>query len=410
MLNTSASPHRLPRNFALLVTALIAGQTFGTTATMTLPALAPKVAQSYGVHSSLIGYQISVLAAGMLFSLVFGGNLSRRWGACRVTQVGLTLMAGGALLTVVPHLVFLLFASIALGLGYGLLTPSASHLLMRFTPANRRNVIFSIKQTGVPLGGVIAAAVAPSTALAVGWQWTMAGNAAVLASLLLLLEVQRARWDDDREPRTPLVANPLGGVAIAWNDRALRPLSFAGACFVAVQICLSTFTVVLFAEETGYSLVQAGLVLMVAQVGGVIGRVFWGWLADRTGECLSALSLLALVLVLACVLALGISPSWPVVAAYTLFFVIGATASGWNGAFLAEVAKLSPRHAISSATGGSLFFVNVGKLLGPLAFTNVYAFSTSYATAFASLAVPSAAGLACLVVAQKAVRLGVASR
>lgn len=404
----SADP---PRSTVIAVVAATTAALAGASMSSGIFAvIAPSLAHDLGVPAWLVGYQVSIIyGTAMLTTLLLSGLIARH-GACRMTQIGLALCVAAMLLTMTSSLTAIVIGSIMVGAGTSVMNPAAAHLLYRFSPPHNRNLIFSIKQTGVPLGGVIAAAVAPSTALAVGWQWTMAGVAAVLASLVLLLEVQRARWDDDREPRTPLVANPLGGVAIAWNDRALRPLSFAGACFVAVQICLSTFTVVLFAEETGYSLVQAGLVLMVAQVGGVLGRVFWGWLADRTGECLAALSMLALVLVLACVLVLGISASWPVVAAYALFFVIGATASGWNGAFLAEVAKLSPRHAISSATGGSLFFVNVGKLLGPLAFTNVYAFSASYAIAFASLAVPSAAGFVCLVVAQKAVRLRLAGR
>jgi hypothetical protein len=57
---------------------MLAGQTLDTMATTMLPAVAPKVAETYGVHSSLIGYQISLLALAMLISLMFGGNLSLR--------------------------------------------------------------------------------------------------------------------------------------------------------------------------------------------------------------------------------------------------------------------------------------------------------------------------------------------
>ena len=124
-------------------------------ATMTLPAVAPAVAASYGVSSSVIGYQISLLAAAMLFALAFGGNLSTRWGACRVQQVALALLVCGCAIATGPHVAFFFASAIILGLGYGLLTPSASHLLMRFTPSSRRNLLFSLKQTGVPLGGML---------------------------------------------------------------------------------------------------------------------------------------------------------------------------------------------------------------------------------------------------------------
>ncbi|MDP2241757.1 MAG: MFS transporter [Burkholderiales bacterium] len=386
-----------PPGFAMLVGVLLAGQTVGTMATMMLPAVAPKVAETYGVHSSVIGYQISLLAAAMLVSLVFGSNLSTRWGPCRVTQVGLALVAGGCLVATVPYVGFLFVSAVGLGLGYGLLTPSASHLLMRFSPANKRNLIFSLKQTGVPLGGIGAALISPAVAVAFGWQWGLAGNALLLLLLVVLLQRGRPHWDDDRQPAARFIVDPFGGIATIWNHPALRLLSVSGGCFVIVQICLTTFTVVLFVEEMQVGLIQAGLVLTASQVGGVTGRIFWGWLADVTRNCFLALALLALVMLASCLTIIVVTPGWPVLASCALFFVIGSTASGWNGAFLAEVARLSPGHTVSRATGGSLVFVNVGKMMGPIIFANAYLFGGSYSLAFGLLALPAAAGLACLM-------------
>jgi len=172
---------------------------------------------------------------------------------------------------------------------------------------------------------------------------------------------------------------------------------------VIVQICLSTFTVVLFAEDMQLGLVQAGIVLMASQLGGVTGRVFWGWLADLTRNCFGMLAILAVVMTAASLACIVITPAWPMLASCALFFVLGSTASGWNGAFLAEVARLSERREISSATGGSLVVVNSGKLVGPIAFANAYAFGGSYALAFTLLAIPAAAGLVCLLAARASV-------
>src|SRR5690606_19238898 len=108
-----------------------------------------------------------------------------------------------SLLTVVP-------ASLAIGIGYGSLTPAASHVLIRFTPAHRRNVVFSLKQSGVPLGGIVAATVMPAITVSAGWQWALWLNAAAALGMALMLERWRGRWDDDRRPGTPFVsANPF---------------------------------------------------------------------------------------------------------------------------------------------------------------------------------------------------------
>jgi hypothetical protein len=50
--------------------------------------------------------------------------------------------------------------------------------------------------------------------------------------------------------------------------------------------------------------------------------------------------------------------------------------------------------------------VNSGKLLGPIAFTNAYLLGGSYALAFTLLAIPAAAGLACLIAARASVPRG----
>ena len=394
------APDRDAPGFVFVLVCMLGSQALGTMATMTLPAVAPAASASLGIPSSLIGYQISILAAAMLFSLLFGGNLSTRWGACRVTQVGLGLLTVGCVIATTPHVAFFFASAICLGLGYGLLTPASSHLLMRYTPANRRNVLFSLKQTGVPVGGIGVSVVAPAVATAFGWRWSLAADAALLLTLIVVLQQKRAEWDDDRTPEAPLFANPLEGIATIWRNRALRYLSFAGAFLVVPQIGITTFTVVLFAEEMGYTLVTAGLVLTASQVAGVAGRVFWGWVADLTGNCYTALSILCGVMIAATLFCFALTPAWPLPLACALFFVIGSTATGWNGAFLAEVARVAPPQAVSRATGGSLFYVNVGKMLGPIAVANAYALSGSYSTAFGLLSVVTAAALVCLLAAR----------
>jgi predicted MFS family arabinose efflux permease len=390
--------------FPFLLGTLLAGQTVGTMATMVLPAVAPEVAADFGVSASLIGYQVSLLAGAMVVSLALGAHLALRWGACRLQQCGLALLAAGCALALLPHLAFVFASAVALGFGYGLLAPSASHLLFRFTPEARRNLVFSIKQTGVPLGGVAAATVAPPVALAFGWRWGLVLTALLLAVLIALLQTGREAWDDDRDRSAPVAVHPFAGVAAIWRDPALRLLSIAGACFVIVQICVSTFTVVLFVEEMGTGLLAAGLVLTASQLGGVTGRIFWGWVADLVRSCFVALAALACVLLASAVLVAALSPATPLALSCALFFVLGSTASGWNGAFLAEVARLCPREQVSTATGGSLVFVNLGKMLGPIAFTHAYLAGGSYAAAFVSLAVPAAAGLGCVLAAARGER------
>lgn len=383
-------------SFGFLMGTLLTGQAVGTMGTTMIPAVAPKVAETYGISSALVGYQISLLAVAMIVALAFGSKLNRRWGSTRMQQIGLALVATGGLIAILPDVVFFFMASIALGLGYGSLTPSASNLLLRFTPAARRNLIFSMKQTGVPLGGIGAALITPAVAVTWGWQWAIIGNSLVLYTLVMVLQRARPHWDTDRDPRASVGGNPFSGVVDIWRHPALRMLSLSGGFFVIVQFGITTFTVILFNEELGWGLIEAGIVLTASQVGGVAGRLFWGWLADRTGDAFSVLIMLGVVMIISSGLCITLTPSWPMAGVCALFFVMGSTASGWNGAFLAEVARIAPRDQISPLTGGSLVYVNSGKAIGPIACANVFLLTGDYITTFALLAVPAAAGLWCV--------------
>ena len=401
MVNTAPSSASNPPPFIYLIAVLLLGQALGTTATSILPAVAPKVVESYHISSSLIGYQVSLISLAMLFSLVYGGNLSVRWGGCRVSQLGLALCIVGCGVAMLPHQGFMLLSAVPMGLGYGLVSPATSAVLMRFTPAQHRNLIFSVKQSGVPLGGIAAGGLAPAIAVWVGWQWAFGVTAIALALLMLCMERGRAHWDNDRDPTAKWIADPYGGLAIVWRDRALRLLAIAGAAFVVMQLALLTFTVIFFVEEMKLGLVQAGFILMASQMGGVAGRLFWGWVADYLRDCFKALALLGGVMTVTTLLCLAITPAWPLLLSCALFFVLGTTASGWNGAYLAEVARLAPQHSVSAATGGSLFIVNIGKFLGPIMFTAAYHATGSYGSAFALMAIPSAVGTVCVLLVSK---------
>ena len=70
MTDESARPQS--PDFIFLVAVLLAAQALGTMATSTLPAIVPKVAETYDVSSALISYQISLLAAAMLATVPAG--------------------------------------------------------------------------------------------------------------------------------------------------------------------------------------------------------------------------------------------------------------------------------------------------------------------------------------------------
>ena len=95
--------------------------------------------------------------------------------------------------------------------------------------------------------------------------------------------------------------------------------------------------------------------------------------------------------VLGGVATLAAGPGWPVWLLFVFASIFGATAVGWNGVYLAEVARLAPAARISEATGGCLFFTFLGVVVTPPVFNAVLALSASYAVAYAIFGVPALA-------------------
>ena len=109
----------------LLLTLVI--QAMVSMALLTLPVMAPVVAQAMQVSPALVGLYVSVTYAGAMVATLLGGATVARLGAIRVSQWGLLLCALGLLLCAVPWFPAMAFGAVLIGLGYGPITPASSH-------------------------------------------------------------------------------------------------------------------------------------------------------------------------------------------------------------------------------------------------------------------------------------------
>lgn len=391
-------------NAFLVVLCATAAQMTVAMSNIVLPTIAPKLAEALGVSPVLIGYQVSLTFGVAALASLSGGAAVLRWGAARANQVSLALCIAGLTLFALPHIGFVALGSVVVGLGMGVANPAAAHLLVKYTQPARRNLMFSIKQTGIPLGGVLIALIAPALAVTVGWRWAL-GFVVMFAVLqIALLQSRRAQWDDDRNPGAGVRGEPFGGVPLVWRNTSLRWTAMVALTFSAIQRCLLTFVVIFLVVERDYGLIEAGIMLSLLQIGGASSRVCWGWLADRTGDSLAVLKIICVVMT-ACTLGLALlGADWPRPLVYALFLVLGATAVGWNGVFHAEAARQSPPGMASVISGGTSFFVYGGVLLGPAAFAAAYGGIGSYAGTIMVLVAAGAAGFALLMLAQSARR------
>ncbi len=366
----------------IVVGFLILVQGTGAVAGFWLPAIAPEVADNVGLNASLIAYPVLLLYIFAMISSLFAGGFVNRFGAWRTSQLALLLIGISHLMFMGGSLFLIALGSVVLGWAYGMITPPASHLLSKVVTKKNRNLIFSIRFTGVPIGGVLAGILAPQVALEFGWQQSMLFSVIVAAGLCLAMQPFRCKWDSDRSSDTALLRNPLTDLQLVWRLTSLRWVALYGMCMGAIQTTLTTFTVTMLVEDIGYSLVLAGLGLSVIQFSSIFGRVAWGWVADKINNGLLTLMIIALIAMICAVITITLSPQWPHLLVYTLCFVFGIAGMGWNGVYASEIVRLSPKNDVSKTTGASFFITFSGVFVGPLLFSTGYSIVGAYNISF----------------------------
>lgn len=372
------------------LTITLAIQALASAAVIAPTAVAPVINAELGLPTAAVGIYIALVYLGAMVASVLGSHVVTRHGAIRTSQYALGACALGLVLIASGQMPLALLGALVLGLGYGPITPASSQILARATPAHRMGLVFSLKQTGVPLGGVLAGLAGPPLTLATGWP--VALSIFALAALLCAAIAQRLRTalDADR-PATfawPGAAALLRPVRMVWAARELRTLAACSFVFSALQVCLTAYAVSWLTSDLGWALVAAGVALSVSQSAGVVGRVLWGWIADRGPGARRMLALLCVMMIASALLAPWLDPGTAPPLVLLALALFGATAIGWNGIYLAAVARLVPAGQAAAATGGTLAFTYLGVVLGPPLFGLVAARAQSHGIAFAATALP----------------------
>jgi MFS family permease len=270
-----------------------------------------------------------------------------------------------------------------MGLGYGPISPASSHVLARTTTPGRRSLAFSIRQTGNPLAGFLAGLSIPVLVVIAGWQITLFMVSALLFLFVWIAEPFRQNLDDDRIASSPFSLEQITRpIKLIFLNQGLRELAFVSFLFCGLQMILTTYLVTYLTLEIDLSFVAAGFALAITQLASVFARVFWGWVADRLLSPRKVMVILGVTMAACAVLTGTLTSTWSYGMIILLMVIFGASAIGWNGVYMAEVARVSPPGMIASTTGASLFFTYLGGIVCPSGFAYVIMATKSYQYGF----------------------------
>lgn len=378
---------------SMLLVQMLASMTF-VAASVLAPAVAPTLGHAperVGLYAGL-GY-----LAAMVCGLRSGGWVAR-WGAIPLTQRGLLACAAGALLAGLGPPQTLLAAAVLIGMGYGVVNPTAAAVLSQHAPERARGLFFSVKQTGVPLGVALAGLVMPAGLALLGWRFTAVAVAATCAAMSLALWPTVARLEPPRpDPAEAAAQAPMALLRRVWRAPTLRVLSLTSLTYTLTQQVYVTFIVSMLNLTLGWTLAAAAGVLALSQGLAALARIIFGSVGDRwvpPGWVLVGLgvAMAASCLGLAAAAAGMLSPVLVGAAA----LACASTAMGWNGVFFGALAQRVPREQMAGVSGAAQFFTFGGGMIGPLLFGEAVRAGAGYAAAYAALALIPAAAAAAL--------------
>ncbi|MGH7324586.1 MAG: MFS transporter, partial [Candidatus Rokuibacteriota bacterium] len=169
-------------------------------------------------------------------------------------------------------------------------------------------------------------------------------------------------------PDLPAPAHGAGrALRLVLGTRDLWLVALATLVFAGMQTVWMAFLVLYLTDVVGVSLLAAGRYLALAQVAGMIGRIVFGMLSDRTfGGRRRAPLILAGVGSTACSLAIaGTGPGTSALALASLALIFGFAGIGWNGVQHTLMAELAGPGSAGTAVGLGLAVSSLGVTLAP---------------------------------------------
>ena len=335
--------------------------------TQGIPTLSPFVQHDLSLTRGEVGLCNSAIVGGSLLALLAAGWVVDFYGES-IALIGGSLAVGLFCFVVAAtgHFIPALVAMLGVGIGAAMPTPAGTKAVMAWFPAHQRGLALGIRQTGIPLGGAIAAASLSSLAIGYGWRMAVA-----LAGVLCLIAAV-ACWVLYENPpgSAPLTTTAAQKNHIGFRELVTRNIFFlglAGALLPLGQFCLITYLALYLQETQGIPVTTSALLLVGAQIAGALGRILWGLWSDRWWQQRRKPALLiANALGVGGTMILGWLPSdtpVPLVAGVVLFLAFNTI--GWHGNWTALLAELAGPERHGRTIGAAMTIMYPGIIVLP---------------------------------------------
>ena len=396
------SPSRDPFRWKIL--ALISSShIIGAAAQYGINTLAPFYQDELGLSRAQVGLFFSAFYLAMAGASFGTGWLADRFGVRKTTvyghlSVGICTVAAAFS----PSFEFGCVSFFLAGFGYSFLNPASTIGVMNWFHHDERATAMGAKQTGVPAGGVLAAILAPSLVLLIGWRGALASLGLIN---LLFAFIFSSLW---REPASDPVEHADQGRGNSVRQSSLNvwgllPVSCVTAVYLIGQMVLITYVPLYLKDAMGFSPYWASQALALTQAGAMVGRIGWGVASDRLfGGKRKAVLIIIGLFSAGSIATLGFMSG---AASYYLLlpilFVAGVSIVGYQGVSYALIGEIAGKSRTGAGLG-MMITINAGAAtLGTPMFGYTVDRTGSYAIGWQVLAATIGAGVLGLMILLK---------
>lgn len=348
-----------------------------------IPVLAPALQREYDLGLTQVGLAIAAANAGSVVTLLGWGLLADRAGERRVLAAGLAGCGAGLLVAAfAPSFPVLVAALTVAGASGASVNAASGRAVMTWFAREQRGFALGIRQTALPIGGMIAALILPPIEAAGG----VRAGLLTLAAGCLAGSVAGA-WGLREAPQHD---DELADVGHPIRDPRMWRLAIGSGLILIAQSSILSFLILFLHEERGLSTASAAGIFALIQALGVILRIASGRWSDRTQVRIAPLRRLALGLTVTLASAAALL-SAPLGVLIPVFVVAGALSLSWNGLSFTAAAELAGRARSGAALGFQQTGLAITSAAAPPAFAVVVE-ASSWSLAFGLAAATPALG------------------
>jgi sugar phosphate permease len=339
-----------------------------------LPVIVPQLREEYDLSLGKIGVLLAAPWVGHTLTLLPWGLAADRFGERIVLVVGMLgsalFLVGASFASSYAELIVLLGLVGATGAS---VNSSSGRAVMHWFGADERGFALGIRQTAIPLGGLVGALTLPPLADAGGTEAAFLFLAALIgAGALVGAVVLRGREAVDAiEPAS---------VARTIADTKLWRLSVGSGLYLYAQIAVLGFGVLFLVDEHGFSEQAAALVFAAGQVVAMASRIGAGRWSDLMRSRVVPLRRVGLAIVGAMIVT-ALLAGGPVALLVPILVVSCGLTMAWNGLSFTAAAELAGPVRSGAAIGVQQSVLSLSGVAAPVLFAASVA-QTSWALAF----------------------------